>query len=165
MLFLIAEVLGLTNAICQLRRLVRNWNFGKPMSSSLMEDQFGSTLVPQELVYSDASSTGYGGYVVELGNEVAHGHWSVMEVKHSSTWRELKAVYLVLQSFASRLAGHSVKWFTDNQGVVHIVSCGSKKPHLQDGAMAIFELLFPAWYEVRNGLDPSQFKHTGRFSE
>ena len=94
------------------------------------------------VVYSDASSTGYGGYVVELGNEVVHGHWSVTEVKHSSTWRELKAVYLVLQSFASRLAGHSVKWFTDNQGVVHIVSCGSKKPHLQDGAMAIFELCF-----------------------
>ena len=80
--------------------------------------------------------------MVELGNEVVHGQWSVEEVKHSSTWRELKAVYLVLQSFASRLAGHSVKWFTDNQGVVHIVSSESRKPHLQDGAMAIFELCF-----------------------
>ena len=29
------------------------------------------------------------------------------------------AVYLVLQSFASRLAGHSVKWFTDKQGALH----------------------------------------------
>ena len=51
-------------------------------------------------------------------------------------------VYLVLQSFAGRLAGHSVKWFSDNQGVVHIVSRGSRKLHLQDGAMAIFELCF-----------------------
>ena len=48
----------------------------------------------------------------------------------------------IYQSFASRLAGHSVKWFTDTQGVVHIVSSGSRKPHLQDGAMAIFELCF-----------------------
>ena len=80
--------------------------------------------------------------MVELGNEVVHGQWSVAETKHSSTWRELKAIYLVLQSFASRLAGHSVKWLTDNQGVVHIVSSGSRKPHLQDGARAIFELYF-----------------------
>ena len=56
------------------------------------------------IVYSDASSSGYGGYVVELGNEIVHGQWSVEEVKHSSTWRELKAVYLILQSFARRLA-------------------------------------------------------------
>ena len=79
-------------------------------------------------------------HIVELGNEIVHGQWSVEEVKHSSTWRELKAVYLILQSFASRLAGHSVKWFTDNQGVVHIVSSGARRSQLQDGAMAI---LFP----------------------
>ena len=78
------------------------------------------------IMYLDASSSGYGGYVVELGNESVHAPWSVEEVKHSSTWRELKAVSLVLQSFASRLAGHSVKWFTDNQGVVHIVSSRSR---------------------------------------
>ena len=42
--------------------------------------------------YSDASSTGYDGYVVELGNEVVHGQWSVAEAKHSSTWRELKFI-------------------------------------------------------------------------
>ena len=48
MLFLIAEVLGLTNATCQ-QKLVRSWNFGKPMSSFLTENQFGSALVPREL--------------------------------------------------------------------------------------------------------------------
>ena len=94
------------------------------------------------VVYSDASSSGYGGYSVELGNEVAHGLWSADEAHLSSTWRELKAVYLVLLPFANKLAGHAVKWFTDNQGVVHIVRAGSRKQHLQDGAMAIFELCF-----------------------
>ena len=61
------------------------------------------------VAFSDASSTGYGGYVVELGSEVAHGQWSELQMVQSSTWRELKAVDLVLRSFASKLAGHAVK--------------------------------------------------------
>ena len=57
-----------------------------------------------------------------------------------STWRELKAVDQVLRSFAEKLAGHRVKWFTDNQNVVRIVQSGSRRQHLQDGAMSIFEV-------------------------
>ena len=37
------------------------------------------------VVFSDASSTGYGGYSVELGPELAHGQWSADEVVLSST--------------------------------------------------------------------------------
>ena len=44
----------------------------------------------------------YGGYMVELGPEMAHGQWSEAEALLSSTWRELKAVYLVLLSFAEK---------------------------------------------------------------
>ena len=32
------------------------------------------------VVFSDASSTGYGGYTVELGPEFAHGQWSADEL-------------------------------------------------------------------------------------
>ena len=92
-------------------------------------------------VYSDASNTGYGGCMVELCPEVAHGQWSEDEAKLSSTWRELKAVYLVLLSFAQKLAGNTVKWLTDNQGVMYIIRSGSRKEHLQ-GALAIFEICF-----------------------
>ena len=63
------------------------------------------------VVFSDASSTGYGGYTVELGPEYSQGQWSADELVLSSTWRELKAVYNVLQSFAPKLSGHVVKWF------------------------------------------------------
>ena len=91
------------------------------------------------VAYSDASSSGYGGYVVEIGPSISHGHWSPQEAAMSSTWRELRAVFAVLQSFAEKLQGHTVKWFTDNQNVVRIVQVGSKKPHLQEGAMAIFQ--------------------------
>ena len=61
---------------------------------------------------------------------MAHGQWSSYEASLSSTWRELKAVALVLNSFAPKLAGHRVKWFTDNQSVKQIVDCGSRRQHL-----------------------------------
>ena len=40
------------------------------------------------------------------------------------------------------LKGHTVKWLSDNQNVVQIIQYGSKKPHLQDGAMSITETCF-----------------------
>ena len=91
------------------------------------------------VVYSDASDTGCGGYVVEFGPHVSHSSWSAGEARQSSTWRELKAVDRVLASFAERLEGHTVKWCTDNQNVARIVQAGSRKPYLQEGAMSIFE--------------------------
>ena len=78
--------------------------------------------------------------MVELGPEIAHGQWSEAEALLSSTWRELKAVYLVLLSFAGKLAGHRVKWLTDNQGVMYIIRSGSKKEHLQEGAIEIYNV-------------------------
>ena len=95
------------------------------------------------IVYSDASSSGYGGcHTVEVGPQVVHGQWSEYEASLSSTWRELKAVFCVLCSFAPKLAGHKVKWFTDNQNVVRIVEAGSRKPHLQQVALSIFKCCF-----------------------
>ena len=37
------------------------------------------------VVYSDASGTGFGGYTVEHGPQVAHGQWSDWEARQSST--------------------------------------------------------------------------------
>lgn len=51
------------------------------------------------VVYWDASATGYGGYTVEHGTMIATGQWSAAESSQSSTWRELHAVRLVLESF------------------------------------------------------------------
>ena len=55
------------------------------------------------VVYSDASKTGYGGYVVEHAPCVAYGKWTTEEVKQSSTWRALKAVLCVLEAMAKKL--------------------------------------------------------------
>ena len=92
------------------------------------------------VVYSDASATGYGGYMVEHGNLIANGEWSPDEAKQSSTWRELRAVKMVLESFQSKLKHERVRWFTDNQNVVKIVQYGSTKPSLQAEALDIFSI-------------------------
>ena len=91
------------------------------------------------VVYSDASNTGYGGYTVEHRGQIANGQWSKEEARQSSTWRELRAVRLVLESFEQKLQNERVRWFTDNQNVVRIVLHGSKKPALQQEALAIFD--------------------------
>ena len=40
------------------------------------------------VVYSDASESGYGGYIVEHGGCVSYGQWTESEAGQSSTWRE-----------------------------------------------------------------------------
>ena len=82
------------------------------------------------VVYSGASDTGYGGYVVEHGPCVAYGQWEEHEASQSSTWRELAAVLRVLTSVADKLVNSRVRWFTDNQNVSRILQIGSKKPSL-----------------------------------
>jgi len=58
------------------------------------------------IAYSDASDTGYGGYIVELGPQVAaQGVWSSDMANQSSTLREILAVRKVLESFAPKLVG------------------------------------------------------------
>ncbi len=99
-------------------------------------------LIPEDrvetLVYSDASSVAYGGYVVSCNDDKAHGNWSLLERTKSSTWRELKAVSLVLKSLLHHLSEKRVRWFTDNKNVVSIVHKGSMKPELQDLSMEIY---------------------------
>jgi hypothetical protein len=79
------------------------------------------------VVYSDASDTGFGSYIVEHGSHIVHGQWSQVEAIKSSTWRELRAVTQTLKSVAHELSNHRVRWFSDNQNVVRIVQVGSRK--------------------------------------
>ena len=92
------------------------------------------------VVYSDASATGFGGYTVEHGALIANGQWSAEEAECSSTWRELRAVKMVLESFQLKLNNEHIKWFTDNQNVVRIVQYGSRNAALQAEALAIFSM-------------------------
>ena len=53
------------------------------------------------------------------------------EMRMNSTFRELKAMYYVLLSYADQLRNKRVKIFTDNQGAPCIVAVSSPMPHLQ----------------------------------
>ena len=74
------------------------------------------------------------------GGEVAHGHWDPMEAQQRSTWRELRAVRLVLESLLNKLKNCTVKWFTDNQNFAQIIQLGSKTLLLQKEALLVFSL-------------------------
>ena len=59
--------------------------------------------------YSDTSSSEWTGYVVQLGSLVARGEWDDLDFIPSSTYRELKAVRLTLESFACHLFSKDCK--------------------------------------------------------
>ena len=92
------------------------------------------------VVYTDASSTGSGGYTVQHGCYIAHGLWLPEEAEKSSTWREIRALRMVLEALKSKLSNERVRWFTDNQNAARILLVGSKKPDLQEEALAIFSI-------------------------
>jgi len=96
--------------------------------------------IPQVIVYTDASHVGCGAWTTDLSGEmITQRNWDQEEQKKSSTWRELKAVLLSLQAFATRLSGKVVKLCTDNKGVVSVVSKGSMVKELLDLSLDIFK--------------------------
>lgn len=89
-------------------------------------------------MFSDASDITAGAYTVEVNEKIFHKTWSKYESVMSSTWRELKAIQLALESFAGAFMGKRLLWHTDNQNCVKIVQRGSTKIHLQKLALDIF---------------------------
>ena len=51
------------------------------------------------IVYSDASDTGFGGYLVHCDQELVSHSWSDKKMNTSSTFREILVVKFVLLSF------------------------------------------------------------------
>ena len=92
------------------------------------------------MTYSDASDVAWGGYAVQLGDQKAVGSWSEEESCMSSTFREIKAARLVLESLALQLAGKEIRHRTDNQGTARIMSVGSRIPELHREAILIYKL-------------------------
>ena len=128
-------------------------SFWKNNLSDINVRKFTTDVSCNTIVYSDASSTGYGGYIVENPDSIAHGMWSDSEKLLSSTWRELTAVKKVLFSLSDYVKGKRIKWFTDNQNVVNIISKGSMKCHLQDIALDIYKQCLNYNLSLRCGMD------------
>ena len=92
------------------------------------------------MTYSDASDVACGGYAVQLGGQTAVGSWSEEESVQSSTFRELRAARLVLQSMASQLEGREVRHRTDNQSAERIMTVGSRNPDLHKEAILLYKI-------------------------
>ena len=65
----------------------------------------------ESTIYTDASDFAFGGYLATLGSEPVRGMFSPADVDSSSTYRELKAVFYVLKSYADSLKHQRVKVF------------------------------------------------------
>ncbi|CAC5361319.1 unnamed protein product [Mytilus coruscus] len=89
--------------------------------------------------FTDASDGAAGGFVAN-SDYTMHNQRLQHEVIKSSTWRELKAVELSIESFKHLLSNSSVSFFADNQNVVGIIQKGSKVPELHTLALSIFNI-------------------------
>ena len=54
----------------------------------------------------------------------------------------------MLESLASKLKNQRVRWFTNNQNVVRILTTGSRKPSLQQEALAIFNVAISSYIRI-----------------
>ena len=102
--------------------------------------------------YSDSSDFAWGGYVVQIADNVAKGSFTEVEAVQSSTWREIKGTFYMLSSYLKQLQGMVVKHRTDNQNVIRALSNGSKTGLIHELVVDIFKLciefniqLFPEW--------------------
>ena len=77
------------------------------------------TPVPEMLLFSDASRTGWGAHLEEL---LVSGVWSEEDTHLHINLLELKAAFFGLQEFQYRLVGHSVVLMSDNTTVVAYVN-------------------------------------------
>jgi len=92
------------------------------------------------LTYSDASGDGWGGYAVQFSDKVVRGSWSSAESLKSSTFREVKAIRLVLESSSEEVRGKEVLHRTDNKDAEIVLSVGSRNKGLHQEAVAVYKL-------------------------
>ncbi|CAC5401129.1 unnamed protein product [Mytilus coruscus] len=100
--------------------------------------------LPERIIYTDASDHAGAGILLDESSETFHCMWDDFEKAQSSTFRELKAVELLLKTMGSKLENKFVKLYSDNQNVIRIFQVGSMKSPLQCLAFSIFNtcLLF-----------------------
>ena len=96
--------------------------------------------IPSKFVFSDASSTGCAAFI-QGSSLVFHRNWWLEESQKSSTWRELATIKLSLEAFGPNIAGHRLRWYTDNQNVVRVIRIGSMIKELHELALDIFFFL------------------------
>lgn len=113
---------------------------------SFLKGWNGSAIIPEATsidLYSDASNTGYGGFMVVKGKkarQVVQGFWSQEEKSLSTNSRELMAAQRVVLAYLKwkRIFGVAIRLFTDNLVTyTYINNMGGRFHHLREIAMSI----------------------------
>ena len=87
----------------------------------------------------DVRESGYGVHISFGGEQrFCSGMWSSVERATSSSFRELRAVYLALKSFKNFIIGKKVKIFSDNQNGYVLYMLGAVSYTLQQIAVDTF---------------------------
>ena len=94
------------------------------------------------VIFTDASNHAYGGFISNSNATEAYCVWSEQEQVQSSTFRELKDIHNVIESYARLLAHSKVKLFSDSQRVCTVFDKGSPKIILHQLAIDSFVLAF-----------------------
>ena len=128
-------------------KVINELSFWSEHLARLNSRSIVSSLQVQRVVYSDASNSGCGGYIVDIQGSESFRTWQSGEEKTSSTYREMLGVHTVLQSVTSFLRGKKVRWYTDNQCVVSIINKGSMKVHLHELSLKIYK------FAIQNSID------------
>ncbi|CAG2249866.1 unnamed protein product [Mytilus edulis] len=127
-------------------------------------------------VFTNTSDGAAAGFVAN-SDYIMHKQWLKHEAIKSSTWRELKAIELSIDSFKHLLSNSLVSFFTEPQNAVGIIQKGSKVPELQTLALSIFSIcvscnisLHPEWIprednEKADALSRIKIFSTGFWSE
>ncbi|CAG2216869.1 unnamed protein product [Mytilus edulis] len=125
---LISKQVDTRSPMGMLKKALDHWTKSGANDQENVEFLNGKELLDEKVytsvVYTDASGTGFGGYIVEYEESEVIGSWKSDEQVKSSTWRELEAVYRMLMSKLNYLKGQKVLLKTDNQNVVHILCKG-----------------------------------------
>lgn len=92
------------------------------------------------ITYSNASGQGWGGYAVQLCGKIARGCWSREESIKSSTFREVKAIRLVLEFLTNEVRGKDMLHQTDTNNPEIVLSFGSRNKELHGEAVSVYRL-------------------------
>ena len=67
--------------------------------------------------------------------------WCEDDLGESSTYRELRALEMAVETRGESLAGQAVRWVTDSQSAVTILKVGSMKPRCHAVAVRVWDLV------------------------
>lgn len=126
----ISHCTELLQELCYWKSQVRYLNGGCKFHSK-------SRIYPLK-IYSDSSSVASAAFVQNMHQMVCHQMFSDIEKSQSSTYRELMAVDLALNSFGKELQNQEIQVCSDSQNVVRILQKGSRKDYLHKMALSVF---------------------------